>query len=142
MNQAKKVLIIDDDPDFVMAMQYLLESRGYLVRTARDGREGFDIARETQPDLILLDVMMRERTEGFFTLERIRATPALQHTPVIVISSIYTEYPGFRVNPGAGWLPADLFLAKPVEPARLLEEADLLMRDRPAMPVRAGSTAP
>lgn len=141
MNDSKTVLIIDDDPDFLAAVGYLIQARGHVIRTARDGDEGFNLAREIQPDLILLDVMMRERTEGFFTLERIRATPSLEHTPVIVISSIYTEYPGFRVDPGAGWLPADLFLAKPVEPTRLIAEAERLMSDRPVTAARARSAA-
>jgi len=142
MKESSTVLIIDDDSDFLVAVGHLLEARGYGVRTARDGREGFDLARALEPDLILLDVMMRERTEGFFTLERIRATASLRRTPVIVISSIYTDFPGFRVDPGAGWLPADLFLAKPVEPARLIAEVERLMNDRPATAVRAGSGAP
>lgn len=142
MKNTKTVLIIDDDPDFLAAVGHLLESRGHAVRTARDGDEGFDLARALEPDLILLDVMMRERTEGFFTLERIRGLPSIAHTPVIVISSIYTEFPGFRVDPEAGWLPADLFLAKPVEPARLISEAERLMSDRPVSDARAGSAVP
>ena len=70
---------------------------------------------------------MTERTEGFFTLERIRRTPALARVPVIVVSSIYTEYPSFRVSPNAGWLPADLFLAKPADPDRLVKEVSRLV---------------
>jgi CheY-like chemotaxis protein len=141
MTESKTVLIIDDDPDFLAAVGHLLESRGHAIRTARDGDEGFRLALEIEPNLILLDVMMRERTEGFFTLERIRATAALHQTPVIVISSIYTDHPGFRVDPSAGWLPADLFLAKPVEPVRLLREVERLMSERPVTAHRAGSVA-
>ena len=126
MSEPKTILIIDDDPDFVRAMRHLLESRGHLIRSASDGQQGFDAARDIRPDLILLDVMMRERTEGFFTLERIRSTPAIRSTPVIIISSIYTDVPSFRVDPEAGWLPADLFLPKPVDPARLLAEVSRL----------------
>ena len=127
MSERRTILIIDDDPDFVEATRHLLESCGHDVRTAPDGRQGYELARTIAPDLILLDVMMTERTEGFFTLERIRQTPALGRTPVIVISSVYAEYPGFRVDPDAGWLPADLFLAKPVDPARLVTEVERLM---------------
>jgi two-component system alkaline phosphatase synthesis response regulator PhoP len=123
----RTILIIDDDPDFVAAVGHLFEARGDTVRTAPDGRQGYHLACAIAPDLILLDVMMTERTEGFFTLERIRDTPSLEHTPVIVVSSIYAEYPSFRVNPAAGWLPADLFLPKPVDPARLVEEAARLI---------------
>jgi two-component system alkaline phosphatase synthesis response regulator PhoP len=132
MSEPGTILIIDDDPDFVTAITHLLEKSGYQVRTAPSGRQGYDLACAITPDLILLDVIMSERTEGFFTLERIRNTPALEHTPVIVVSSIYTECPSFRVDPGAGWLPANLFLAKPVDPARLLEEAARLMSASPS----------
>lgn len=130
MSEPQTILIIDDDPDFVAAIGHLFESRGHQVRTAPDGRQGYDLARAIAPDLIVLDVIMTERTEGFFTLDRIRDTPSLKQTPVIVVSSIYTEHPSFRVDPNAGWLPADLFLAKPVDPARLLEEAARLMAGR------------
>ncbi len=123
MSESKKVLIIDDDPDFVTAIETLMESAGFEVRHATNGREGLQLAKSLQPDLILLDVMMTERTEGFFALQELRRIQGLNRTPVIVISSIYTEEPIFRVSPEAGWLPADLFLAKPVDPARLLEEA-------------------
>jgi CheY-like chemotaxis protein len=130
MSEGKNVLIVDDDGDFVRAVSTLLETHGYRVHSAADGREGLKLARGLRPDLILLDVMLTERTEGFFTLQALRAIPALAHTPVIVISSIYTEEPVFRVSPEAGWLPADLFLPKPVEPARLLREADRLTAAR------------
>jgi CheY-like chemotaxis protein len=132
MTNRRTVLIIDDDIDYVAAIRHLLESSGYDVRTAPDGQQGYRLARALAPDVILLDVMMTERTEGFFTLDRIRSTPGLAATPVIVVSSIYAEHPRFRVNPTAGWLPADLFLAKPVEPARLLQEvARLIAAPRP-----------
>jgi CheY-like chemotaxis protein len=133
MSEPRTILIIDDDPDFIAAVGHLLETRGHQVRSAPDGRTGYELAQAIVPDLILLDVMMTERTEGFFTLERIRRTPALARVPVIVVSSIYTEYPSFRVNPDAGWLPADLFLAKPADPERLLAEVTRLLSAAPSV---------
>jgi CheY-like chemotaxis protein len=126
MNESKTVLIIDDDTDYVRAIQVLLESSGYKVRSASNGRDGLQLAKALEPDLVLLDVMMSERTEGFFVLQEMRRAPELCNTPVIVISSIYSDEPSFRVDPEAGWLPANLFLAKPVEPAKLLAEAKRL----------------
>lgn len=127
MSDARTILIIDDDRDYVAAIQHLFEHRGHIVLSAGDGRAGFDRAREARPDLILLDVMMAERTEGFFTLQRIRRDPGLRDTPIMVVSSIYSQCPHFTVDPQAGWLQADAFLAKPVEPATLLEQASRLM---------------
>ncbi len=126
MSEPKLVLIIDDDHDFVRAIQALLESSGFRVRSASTGQEGLQLAKTIQPDLILLDIMMTERTEGFFVLQEMRRIPALSRTPVIVVSSIYSEVQVFRVDPEAGWLPADLFLAKPVEPERLVTEVHRL----------------
>ena len=127
MSDPKTVLIIDDDADFRQAVSHPFESQGHRVSTAENGRRGLEVAKTLRPDLILLDIMMTERTEGFFTLSRIRNEPTLRDTPVIVVSSLYTDHPEFRVSPEAGWLPADLFLAKPVDPARLLEESARLM---------------
>jgi CheY-like chemotaxis protein len=76
--------------------------------------------------------MLSERTEGFFILQEMRRIPALSQTPVIVLSSIYSDEPTFRVDPEAGWLPANLFLAKPVEPARLLAEVVRLTSESPS----------
>ncbi len=122
MSESKTVLIIDDDSDFVKAIQALLESSGYKVRSASSGRDGLELAKAIEPNLVLLDIMMSERTEGFFVLQEMRRVQVLSQTPVIVLSSIYSDEPAFRVDPEAGWLPANLFLAKPVEPARLLTE--------------------
>jgi CheY-like chemotaxis protein len=145
MNTRKRVLIIDDDADFTRAVAGLLTSAGFAVISAINGREGLELAKRRRPDLILLDVMMDERTEGFFTLQQIRASAALRATPVIVVSSIYTDQPAFRVDPDAGWLPASLFLPKPVDPVRLLEESARLIAasesiGAPAPPV--GSNRP
>jgi CheY-like chemotaxis protein len=129
MGDMKTVLIIDDDRDYVSAITALLESAGYRAISASNGRDGVQEAKVHEPDVILLDVMMTERTEGFFTLQEIRRIPELSETPVMVISSIYTDQPIFRVSPEAGWLPADVFLPKPVEPGRLLEEVRRLTSD-------------
>lgn len=144
MTTSRSVLIIDDDADFRRAVGGLLTASGFAVITASNGREGLDLAKTASPDLILLDVMMDERTEGFFTLQQIRRVPALRETPVIVVSSIYTDQPSFRVDPEAGWLPASLFLPKPVDPVRLLEEAARLLAPAPleAAGPPAGSRRP
>jgi CheY-like chemotaxis protein len=140
MNESKAVLIIDDDSDFVNAIQALLESSGYKVSSAANGRDGLQLAKTGQPDLILLDVIMTERTEGFFVLQEMRRIPALSKTPVIMVSSIYSDERIFRVDPEAGWLPANLFLAKPVDPARLLTEVTRLVGKSPSEtgPLAAG----
>jgi CheY-like chemotaxis protein len=140
MSEPRTILIVDDDPDYADAIQHLFEGRGDSVLRAANGRDGFVLACEARPDVILLDVMMTERTEGFFTLERLQGDPAVRDIPVIVVSSIYTECPRFRVDPKAGWLPAAAFLAKPVEPQRLLDEVSRVLAG--AAPRTIGSARP
>jgi len=127
MTKRDRVLIIDDDPDYVAAIKALLEGAGYEVHAAFTGADGLRLATSLVPDLVLLDVVMTERTEGLKVLKQMRAVPALTHTPVVIVSSVYSEMPVFQVSPDAGWVPADLFLPKPVDPARLLTEAARLI---------------
>lgn len=127
MSDAKRILVIDDDDDFRASVRVLLESAGYSVLEECDGAAGLLTAQASAPDLVLLDVMMRERTEGFFVLQEIRRTPRLAGLPVIVSSSLYSEHPFFRVREDAGWMPADLFLPKPLRPQQLLDEVARLL---------------
>ncbi|HEX5043003.1 MAG TPA: response regulator [Candidatus Polarisedimenticolaceae bacterium] len=132
MSDPKRILLIDDDADFRASVRALLETAGYAVLEECDGEGGLRTARSAGPHLILLDVMMRERTEGFFVLQEIRRTPSLADLPVIVSSSLYSEHPFFRVREDAGWMPADLFLPKPLRPKQLLEEVARLLARAPA----------
>jgi CheY-like chemotaxis protein len=120
-----KILIVDDDADFAEALSSFLVANGYQVLQARDGSEGLRVAKAQHPDLILMDIIMRERTEGFFTIQEIRHTPGLEDTPIFVLSSMYSQIPGFRITPEASWLAHDEFFAKPVDPPQLLEKIRL-----------------
>ena len=118
---SRKVLIIDDDADFTEAVGLYLESHDFAVQTASNGREGIRLALAEKPDVVLLDVVMEERTEGFFTLQQLRRTPGLEHVPVLVVSSIYTSIPGFSLVADRSWLKHDDFVAKPVDLPKLVE---------------------
>lgn len=118
---SRKVLIIDDDADFVEAVSLYLESHDFHVISASNGRDGVRLARVERPDAILLDVIMEERTEGFFTLQQMRRIPELEHTPIFVVSSIYSAVPGFSITPEKSWLRHDDFIPKPVDLPALVE---------------------
>ena len=122
MHSKQTILIVDDDPDFAEAVASFLEANGYHVLQARDGSDGLKVAKAEHPDLILMDIMMRERTEGFFTIQEMRRTAGLQNIPIFVLSSIYSQIPGFRITPEASWLAHDAFFPKPVDPPLLLEK--------------------
>ena len=116
----KRILIVDDDADFRASLSCFLESNHFLVLQAHDGEQALKLAKIEHPDLILMDVMMDERTEGLFTVQEIRHDPELKHIPVFVISAVYSQVPEFDVSPDRGWLAHDEFLAKPVDMSLLL----------------------
>lgn len=118
----KKVLIVDDDADFVESISCFLEANHFTVIKARDGEQGLKLAKMEHPDLILMDIMMDERTEGFFTVQQIRRTPDLKDIPIFVLSALYSQVPDFEISPEKGWLAHDEFLPKPVDAALLLEK--------------------
>lgn len=121
MPEKKRILIVDDDHDFVEAVAYFLEANGLAVFRAYDGVEGIKLAKVEGPDLILMDIMMSERTEGFFTIQEIRHDPALKSVPIFVLSSFCTHLPDFEIPVRGGWLAHDMFFAKPVDMVQLLE---------------------
>jgi CheY-like chemotaxis protein len=132
---AARVLVVDDDDDDADAVGTFLRAHGYAVLRATSGRDGVAMTRRERPDLVLMDVMMEERTAGFFAIQEIRRDPEIGATPVLVTSSIYSAIPGFRVSPEAGWLRHDGFLAKPVDLDALL----LWVRDHLPLPAALGS---
>ena len=131
----KKVLIVDDDADFAEALSFFLETHGYAVLKARDATQGLALAKLERPDLILMDVIMTERTEGFFAVQEIRRTPELKDSPVFILTSLYSKVADFRVSPDSGWTGHDEFFPKPVDLPFLLER--IRQRIGPRQPAAA-----
>jgi len=121
MPNKQRLLIVDDDRDFAEALSCFLEAQGFAVSRAHDGAEALRLVRLEPPDLILMDIMMNERTEGFFTIHEIRCDPALKKVPIFVLSSFCTRLPDIEIPASGGWLAHDMFFAKPVDPGQLLE---------------------
>ena len=114
-----KVLLVDDDVDFVELTQTLLESNGYDVITAHNGADGKAAAAAEKPNVIVLDVMMTTKTEGFHTARELRADDATKAIPIIMLTAVNQEVP-WKFGPDEVWLPVDEFLEKPVKPEVLL----------------------
>ncbi len=119
--EAKRILIVDDDRDFVEAIACFLEAHGFAVARAHSGEEGTRQAKLERPDVILMDIMMSDRTEGFFAISEIRRDPALKNVPIFVVSGLCTRLPAFEVPEGA-WMAHDVFFSKPVDTGQLLEK--------------------
>lgn len=118
---AKKVLVIDDDSDFVESIVNLLEARGYVVAYASNGKEGVQKAKAEKPDLVLLDVMMTTKDEGFNVARELHGIEALKKTPVIMVTGVRKEMNlPFGFEPDETWLPVKQILEKPVKPETLL----------------------
>lgn len=118
---ANKVLMIDDDPEFVEAISNLLDTRGYDVYTASDGKDGLEKARAENPDIILLDVVMTTRNEGFNVARELHEDDTLKRTPIIIMTGIRREVNlPFGFEPDETWLPVKRVLEKPVKPEVLL----------------------
>ena len=118
----KKVLLVDDEKEFVEVTKVLLETNGFEVVTAYDGASGCKHAAAEMPDLVVLDVMMETKTAGFDTARWLRTNEATKEIPIIMLTAVNQEVP-WRFEPDDIWLPVDVFLDKPVSPERLLAEA-------------------
>lgn len=123
----RTILVVDDDRDYSESLAAFLRSNGYRVVQAYDGREGLKRARLERPDLIVMDVMMNERTEGFFTVQEMRREPSLDGVPIFVATSLYAQVPAFTVEPERGWLAHDEFFPKPVDLDALLARIEARM---------------
>lgn len=124
MAKGADILIIDDDRDLVESIRIVLESRKYGVRTAYNGKDGYQKIQEKAPDLILLDVMMATDTEGFSLAYKLRNNPAYKETPIIMVTGftkkMAEEGPEkFQHIMGESW-PVTQFLEKPIDPEELL----------------------
>jgi two-component system alkaline phosphatase synthesis response regulator PhoP len=113
----KKILIVDDEPNIVMALEYTFKKNNYEVFIARDGQEALDIVKLNFPDLIILDVMM-PMVDGYATLEQIRNDANLKHTKVIFLSAKNKES---DIQKGMA-LGADAYLTKPFSIKKVVEQ--------------------
>ncbi len=121
--QTHKVLVVDDEPDIVELLQYNLSKEGYEVKTATDGKKAIEIARDFQPHLILMDIMMPQM-DGVETGRRLRELPEMNTTFIIFLtarSEEYSEVAAFDIG-------ADDYITKPIKPRALMSRISALFR--------------
>ena len=123
MDRARKVLIADDEPDILEILKYNLEKENYQVTTAKDGNEALDKARQHQPDLIVLDMMM-PRKNGMEVCELLRAQPQFKDTLIMFLTALSdeaTQLKGFSTG-------ADDYVTKPVSTSVFVSKVNALFR--------------
>lgn len=121
-----KILLVDDDPDLVEATSIVLRTK-YEVITATEGEEGIRKAKEENPDLIILDVIMPVK-DGFTAAEQLKKDPQLSEIPIIMLTS-YAERKGETNIPASKgmMLEAEDYIEKPVKPDELLKRVEELL---------------
>lgn len=126
-----KILIIDDDLDFNYVVQTVLEANNFEVDTATTPEEGINKVLSTEPDLVVLDVMMPTGYEGFDVAREIREEHNLTELPIVILTNVHNvrEVP-YRFAPDKDYLPVDVFLDKPVEPKVLVDVIKEILGER------------
>jgi CheY-like chemotaxis protein len=129
----KEILIVDDDPDFVETMEIILQGNGYETRTANDGEEAFKKVKEKKPDIILLDIMMKTKTDGIWVSEKIRSDNKLKDIPIIMITAVNQDSEMAKFHLGheedMEYMPVNVFMEKPIEAKDLLTEIKKLIEN-------------
>jgi len=119
MEKKAKILLIDDDIDFVQATMMVLE-KSYQVVVAHDGDEGLRKAKAEKPDLVLLDVIMPVK-DGFTAAEQFKKDPQLSKIPVLMLTSFSARGQGTGIPYSKGMsLETEDYIEKPVKPEELL----------------------
>ena len=118
-----KVLVVDDDPDFVKVTSKILEKAGHEVVSAANGAKALKTMREDTPDVVLLDIMMSYILDGLDVSREMAGDPALKDVPVIMVTSL-TGVKGSGMFPTDEYVPVDEWLAKPVDPDTLVERVE------------------
>ena len=129
MAHPARILIVDDEPNILLSLQFLMKKAGYDVRTATDGEQALaEIARD-RPDVVLLDVMM-PKLDGFSVCQRVKATPEWQDVRVIMLTAR-----GRDVEREKGrTLGADDYITKPFSTKDAMDRVAAVLARRPAAP--------
>jgi two-component system alkaline phosphatase synthesis response regulator PhoP len=128
MEKRAKILLIDDDQDFVEATKVILETRPYEVIVASNGDEGLRRAKEEKPDLILLDVIMPVRN-GFSAAEQLKKDPELAKIPTLMLTAFAVKGMQSSIPVSRGFaLETEDYIDKPVSPEELLARVEKYLK--------------
>jgi CheY-like chemotaxis protein len=121
MEKNVKIVMIDDNPDFLFTMETFLKKNDFEVLTAEDGQKGLELIRKERPDVVLLDIMMETLFSGFEVCKALRSDGDLEDIPIIGISAMGEELDiNYSQWPDYDYFRPDAFLDKPIDKQRLL----------------------
>jgi DNA-binding response OmpR family regulator len=119
---AKSILVVDDEPNILLSLEFLMQQEGYEVRTATNGDEALLAVGEKQPDLILLDIMM-PKLDGFEVCQKIRSNPKWKDIRIVILTA-----KGREVDQEKGLaLGADDYIKKPFATKQLVKKVKTVL---------------
>lgn len=116
-----RILVVDDDPEFVEITRTILEAHGYEIASASSGELAMAEMRQHRPDLVLLDVMMSSMLDGLEVSHEMREDAELKNVPVIMVSCIISS-PHASLFPTDEYIPIDGWISKPMDPDDLVKK--------------------
>ncbi len=122
---SSKVLIVDDEPNILMSLEFLLKKSGYQVYIARDGSEALDIVNKEVPEMILLDIMMPD-VDGYEVCQKIKKDLTTSHIKIVFLSAKSKQEDiakGYEMG-------ADLYITKPFSTRNLIAQLDTLLNPK------------
>ena len=126
----KRLLMIDDDPDFVSGIKAILDAANFEVDVAYNPKDGLNALQSKQYDLLLLDIMMGRGAEGVMIARKLRKDARLREMPVLIITGMREQiaflFPGEPIHPR--FVEVDELVEKPVEPKMLIEKVNNLIQ--------------
>jgi two-component system, OmpR family, alkaline phosphatase synthesis response regulator PhoP len=120
----RTVLLVDDEPNIVLSLEFLIEQAGYRSRVARDGEAALKAIEESKPDLVLLDVMLPKR-DGFDVCQTIRANPAWNDIRIVMLTAKGRDS---EREKGLA-LGADAYITKPFSTREAMEQIKRFLAD-------------
>ena len=119
---AKRILIVDDEPNIVTSLEYLMKREGFEVQVAVDGEAGLKVAAGSAPDLVLLDIML-PKMNGFEVCQRLRADPRSRGMKIVMLTA-----KGRQADTARGMAAgADLYVTKPFSTRELVAQVKQLL---------------
>ena len=126
-----KILIVEDDNDFLLALRTVLEAQGFETEEAATAEEGIDKVLSVEPDVVILDVMLPGGHEGFEVARALREEHGLRDLPIVILTSLHQKQEvAYRFAPDETYLPVDVFLDKSADLEQVVDTVRELLGER------------